>query len=125
MLQAQPLGHVDLDVIDHVPVPDRLEQAVGEAEREDVEGRFLAEEVIGAEDLGLVEDLVHFGVQESGTRQIGAERLLHHDAGPLDQIGVAQRLDHGSCPFQGHGQVVQPMVRAVHPVLDLLDRGAQ
>jgi hypothetical protein len=50
-------------VVDEVAVPDRLEQAVGEAEGQDVERRLLAEEVVDAEDLLLVEDLVDLGVQ--------------------------------------------------------------
>ena len=49
------LGDVDLDVVDVVAVPDRLEQAVGEAQGEDVLRRLLAEEVVDAEDLLLVE----------------------------------------------------------------------
>ena len=52
------LGHVDLDVVDVLAVPDRLEEAVGEAQGEDVLRRLLAEEVVDAEDLVLVEDLV-------------------------------------------------------------------
>ena len=62
-LPIERLGHVDLHVVDEVAVPDRLEQAVGEAEREDVLRRLLAEEVIDAEDLVLVEDLVQLGVE--------------------------------------------------------------
>ena len=58
MLMSDRLGYVDLHVIDEIAVPDRFEQAVGEAEREDVLGRLLAEEVVDAEDLFLVEDLV-------------------------------------------------------------------
>jgi hypothetical protein len=49
--EAERLGHVDLHVVDEVAVPDRLEQAVGEAEGEDVLRRLLAEEVVDAEDL--------------------------------------------------------------------------
>ena len=49
--EAQRLGHVDLHVIDEVAIPDRLEQAVGEAECEDVLRRLLAQEVVDAEDL--------------------------------------------------------------------------
>ena len=64
--EAQRLGHVDLDVVDVVAVPDRLEEAVGEAEGEDVLGRLLAEEVVDAEDLLLVEDLVQLGVEGRG-----------------------------------------------------------
>ena len=45
------LGDVDLHVVDVLPVPDRLEQAVGEAEGQDVLRRLLAQEVVDAEDL--------------------------------------------------------------------------
>ena len=49
------LGHVDLDVVDVVAVPDRLEHAVREPQREDVLHRLLAEVVVDPEDLRLVE----------------------------------------------------------------------
>ena len=52
-LDRQLLGHVDLDVVDVLAVPDRLEQAVAEAKREDVLHRLLAEEVVDTEDLRL------------------------------------------------------------------------
>ncbi len=55
LIQAQRFGNVDLDVIDEVAVPDRLEKTVGEAERQDVLGRLLAQEVVDAENLGFVE----------------------------------------------------------------------
>ncbi len=58
LAEAQRLRHVDLHVVDEVAVPDRLEQAVGEAEGEDVLRRLLAEEMVDAEDLVLGEDLV-------------------------------------------------------------------
>ena len=45
-------------MVDEVPVPDRLEQTVGEAERKDVQRGFLAEEVVDPEDLPLLEGLV-------------------------------------------------------------------
>src|SRR5581483_5760809 len=70
----QRLRHVDLDVIDEVAVPDRLEEAVGEPESEDVEGRLLAEEVVDAKDLLLGEDLVDGGVQLAGALEVPAER---------------------------------------------------
>ena len=57
------LRHVDLDVVDVVAVPDRLEEAVGEAQGEDVVRRLLAEEVVDAEDLLLAEDFVDHLVQ--------------------------------------------------------------
>ena len=63
LAEAERLGHVDLDVIDEVAVPDRLEQPVREPEREDVLRGLLAEEVVDAEDLLLVEHLVQLRVE--------------------------------------------------------------
>ncbi len=77
VVDGQRLGHVDLDVVDVVAVPDWLEEAVGEPEGQDVLHRLLAEEVVDAEDLLLVEDLVQHVVERDRTGQVGAERLLH------------------------------------------------
>ena len=51
------LGHGDLHVIDVAAVPDRLEDAVGEAEHQDVLHRLLAQVVIDAIDLPLAQTL--------------------------------------------------------------------
>ena len=86
LVQPERLRDVDLDVVDEVAVPDRLEQPVGEAEREDVLRRLLAQEVVDPEDLRLVEGLVHEVVELDRAVQVGAERLLHHHPGALDQV---------------------------------------
>src|SRR5262249_60703244 len=62
-------GHVDLHVGDVPTVPDRLEQAVGEPERQDVVHRLLAEEVVDPEDLRLAEMRVQRGVERTGGGQ--------------------------------------------------------
>ena len=49
----QRLGDVDLHVVDVLAIPQRLEEAVGEPQGEQVERRLLAEEVVDAEDLVL------------------------------------------------------------------------
>ena len=54
-LDADLLGHGDLHVVDVLPVPQRLEDAVGEAEDEQVLDRLLAEVVVDAIDLLLDE----------------------------------------------------------------------
>ncbi len=106
--ESQLLGHVDLDVADVVAVPDRLEETVGEPEREDVLRRLLAQEVVDPEDLLLVEDLVQLAVELLRRRQVGPERLLHDDAAALDEIGVAEQVHHGQRRLRRHAQVVQP-----------------
>jgi hypothetical protein len=106
-LQRQLLGNVDLHVVDEVAVPDRLEQAVREPERQDVERRLLAQEVVDAEDLLLVEDLVDRRVQGLRTGEIGAERLLHDDSGTLDEVCRIQGLHDVECRLGRDAEVVQ------------------
>ena len=65
MPEPEGLGHVDLDVVDVLPVPDRLEQAVGESERQDVLRRLLAQEVVDPEDLVLGEDSCTWSLSSS------------------------------------------------------------
>ena len=55
-LDADRLGGGDLHMIDMVTVPNRLEHEVGEPQDHDVLHRLLAEEVVDAEDLVLVDD---------------------------------------------------------------------
>ena len=121
--QSEGLGHVDLDVVDVIAVPDRLEQSVGEAEGEDVLGRLLAEEMVDAEDLILIERLVQLLVERDGTGQIRAEGLLHDDSAALDQARLADHVDCGEGRLGRDGEVVQPqlvgagqhVLRAAHP----------
>ncbi len=56
---AEVLGGGDLHAVDVVAVPQRLEHAVGEAERQHVLDRLLAQVVVDAVDLRLVEDPQH------------------------------------------------------------------
>ena len=76
---ADVLGRRDLDVVDEVAAPDRLEHAVREPERQHVLDGLLAQVVVDAEDLLLVEDRQHVAVQLERLGQVGADRLLDHD----------------------------------------------
>ena len=106
---VEGLRHVDLDVVDEIAVPDRLEQAVGEPEGEDVLRRLLAEEMVDAENLVLGEHLVQRGVERDRALEIGAERLLHDDARALGEIGFAQHFDRRQRSVRRHAQVVDKL----------------
>ena len=80
VVDGQRLGDVDLDVVDVVLVPDRLEHAVGEAQRDQVLDRLAPEEVVDPEDALLVEHAVHELVERDRALQVDAEGLLEHDA---------------------------------------------
>ena len=84
------LGGRDLDVIDELPVQQRLEDRVAEAEGQQVLHRLLAQVVVDAVDLVLVELLEDVGIQRPGRGQIAAERLLDDHAFP----GLAVGLGH-------------------------------
>ena len=106
LAEPERLGHVDLHMVDEVAVPDRLEQAVGEAEGQDVLRRLLAEEVVDAEDLVLGEDLVQPGVERHGAREVGAEGLLHDDAAIADELGLGQQLHRRQRRVRRHAEIV-------------------
>ena len=83
---ADVLGGRDLDAVDVVAVPQRLEHPVGETERHHVLHGLLAEVVVDAEDLRLVEDRQHAPVQLLRLRKRASERLLDDDA----HVGILQ-----------------------------------
>ncbi len=78
-LDADRLGHGDLHVVDEVAVPDGLEDAVGEAQDEDVLDGLLAEVMVDPEDLALAERRGHGGVERLGRGGVAPERLLDHE----------------------------------------------
>ena len=94
---AEILRRRDLDVVDVVAVPQRLEHAVGEAQRQHVLDGLLAEVVVDAEDLALLEHRQHDLVELARLGQARAERLLddHADLGVLRVVEVvrAELLD--------------------------------
>ena len=92
ILDAEALGHRDLDRLDVVAVPDRLEHGVGEPEVEQLLEAHLPEEVVDAVQLRLVDVLMHLRGERPGRREVVAERLLHHHPAAADQPGLGQAL---------------------------------
>ena len=72
-------------------IPDRLEEAVGEAEHEQVLYRLLAEEVIDPENLVFTEVTVEDVVELDCTGEITPERFLDHETTPLAQTHTGER----------------------------------
>jgi hypothetical protein len=83
-----------------VGVPDRLEQRVGEAQRQQVLDRLLAQVVVDAEDVVGGEHGVDELVELLRARQVVPERLLDDDAAPapglavVGHAGAAHLLEH-------------------------------
>ena len=78
------LGDGDLHGVDVAAVPERLVDRVGEAEGEDVLHRLLAQVVVDAEDLRLVEQAAEEAVELLGAVEVVAEGLLEDQARALD-----------------------------------------
>ena len=108
--EADVLGHGDLHVVDVVGVPDRLEELVGEAQRQQVLHGLLAEVVVDAEHRLLGEDLVHDPVELNRALEVVAERLLDDHPAPLvtvlcGQTGAGELLEHHRERARRDGQV--------------------
>jgi hypothetical protein len=79
-LDAQLLGHVDLHVTMTAAAPQRLEQRVAEAQRQQVLHRLLAEIMIDPIDLPFGKDRADVLVDVSAEARSVAQRLLEHHA---------------------------------------------
>ena len=120
-LDAERLGHGDLHVVDVTPVPDRLEDAVGEAEREHVLDRLLAEVVVDAEDLVLGEVRDDVLVQGLGAGEVVPERLLDDQACPSPGPPPGLELVHDrSDRLRRNRQVVNAVPRGATLLVELL-----
>jgi hypothetical protein len=105
---AHRLGGGDLDVVDGVAAPHAVEDRVGEPQDEQVLDRLLAEVVVDAEHLRLVEHLVDEAVQLPGAGQVRPERLFEDDAVPLLGPPVPDQGDQVGEGGRRRGAVVQP-----------------
>ena len=122
-LHAELLGHRDLDVLDVISVPDRLEEGVGETEIQQVLHRLLAEVMIDAKDRRFGEHLVQRLIERLRARQVAAEGLLDDDARVLRASGLRRgparrcRTGSGGSPGSGSAGRAKPEL-----VLQLRDR---
>ncbi len=78
-----------------MPVPDRLQHRVGEAQVEDLLEPHLPEVVVDPVDLGLVHVAVELLGESLGRVAIVAERLLHHEPRGARQPGLCQSPHDG------------------------------
>jgi len=125
VLDPDLLGHGHLHVIDVAPVPDRLEEGIGESERQDVLHRLLPEVVVDPENLGLVEHRGENPVQRPGGFQVPPEGLLHHDARPRAVAGQARSRQPGRDDLEEGGrrrQVVDDEGIQIPPAALLLEQ---
>jgi hypothetical protein len=132
VLHAERLGGGDLHVVDVVPVPDRLDDRVGESERQDVLNGVLSEVVIDSVNLLLVQDTLDRRAEVAGAGQIAAERLLDDNPGPACGAAAApcksvpvKILDDGREEARGRRQIEEPVARAAVVRVHLAQPGGE
>ena len=127
LLDAERLGDGDLHVVDVLPVPDRLEDTVREAQHEDVLHGLLAEVVVDAEHLVLAEDLVHDPGELHRRGQVATEWLLHDDARPAraTQLVLADGAHDRRVCLRRRGEVEEAIAVRASLDVDAVQRRAE
>ena len=121
-------GGGDLHVIHVAAIPQRLEDAVAEAQRQDVLHGFLAEVMIDAVDLGFFEGAMQFGAELLSAGQVVAERLFDDDAAPagaLANVGGGDALRDGNVLAGLCGKVEQHVAAGMAGGIDFFQTGVQ
>ena len=111
ILHAEILGHGDLDAVDVIAVPQRLEHGVGEPRVDDVLHRLLAEVVVDPEDVLFGEESREQAAQCASGVTVVAEWLLDDQARVVGTTGFRQRLRHCREQAGWHCQVMQRPLR--------------
>ena len=126
---ALHLRHVHLDVVDVLAVPDRLEDAVREPERQDVLYGLLTEIVVDPIDLRLPEALAQLRIQTSRTVEVVAERLFHDHATPAvalaGQVTCGEMAAHRPEERRGYREVEEVVRRDAVLTAHINERGVQ
>ena len=76
------LRYGDLNVVHVVPVPEGLEDGVGETQDQQILYGLLAQVVVDTEKLLLLEHLLHHPVKLLGSRKVSPEGLFHNCSTP-------------------------------------------
>src|SRR5262249_2334385 len=90
LLHADGFRRGDLDMVDIIPVPNRLEDPVRKAEGQNVLDRFFAQLVVDTVDLLLVEDVLNVQIEPAGGFVIPAQRLRDNYSPPIPVLFAHQ-----------------------------------
>jgi hypothetical protein len=120
---VEVLAHRDLNGRDEVPVPDGLEDRVGEPEVEDVLDGHLPEVVVDAVQLGLVDELVELLVEGARRGEVVAERLLDDDTGVMRETRLRESADDSAEEGRRDLEVEDRRRRSLDRFRDLRVRG--
>src|SRR5439155_8200221 len=123
---SERFGDRDLDVVDELPVPDRLEDPVREAKSQHVLNGLLAEVVVDAEDLLLGEVTADPLREAAGRLEVVAEGLLDDEPRPaLRAPSLAESRDDGLHRLRRHSEVVDAVAARSALLVELVQQGPE
>lgn len=109
ILHTDGFQYADLHVIDMPVTPERLEQCVAKAQRQQVLHGLLAQKMINAEDPGFVEHTAYGVIDLAGGGQAFAQGFFQYDTGlVVGQPGRMQVQRSGRKQVRQRGQVEHP-----------------
>src|SRR3990172_2430026 len=117
-LDADRFGHGDLDVVDVIAVPNRLEDSLAEPEDEEVLDGFLSQEVVDPVHLLSPEHRKNLPVERAGARKVAPERFFDDQAPEAGEARGGSRKgrrpdspDQGSVMSRGNGGIEDDVAR--------------
>ena len=120
---AELLGQRDLHAGHMVAIPDRLEKGIREAEVEEIHDRFLAQEVIDAEDRVFCKGVPRDAVEFACRGQVTAEGFLDDDPPAFAQRRALEALNHRRKQRWRNGQVERRPPRAAQGEAQRIEGG--
>ena len=123
-LDAKTLRHRDLHTLDVLTVPDRLDKGVAETEEDQILHRVLAQIVVDAKYIALIEGPVHDLVQRDRRFQVVAKGLFDHHPCAVRASGLLQLLQHLAEETRRDRQVVDRVACAPALLSHLLESRA-
>src|SRR6185437_1590527 len=106
-LNAKLFRHRDLDTLDVVAVPDRLQKTIGEAKNQQIEDRLFTKVVVDPKNSCFWKHRPKSSIQLLRGSKIVSEGFLHDDPRIFDTVRLGERLDDACKEIWRNRQIVR------------------
>src|SRR4030095_5437522 len=117
-LNPEILCHGDLDALDLIAVPERLKERILEAEKDHVMNRPLAEVMVDAEDVLLVESPEQNPIERLRRDKVVPEGFFNDNASALSTVCLGQLFHDEPKQHGWDGEVVRRPLRGAQLLAD-------
>src|SRR5690348_2362070 len=127
LLDTEAFGGGDLNVIDIIPIPEWLKDAVPKSHGQKILDRILSQKMINAIDLRLIEDFENRAVELFRGSEVAAKGLFDNNAHPgvffrrLRKIGFLNLRDHLGINNGRCGQVEEAITLQMALLVEFLE----